>query len=76
MRKRVIVSFITDDPDPRMDQITQETKSLIGNFLRDNGFTHTVIFPGIDAAEGQEFVVNFPPVWIDTSDYNNWENKE
>ena len=73
MKKRIILSCIIEDENTEIEELTNKTKSMLGEALRNCGGTHVTIFPGVDSNEGQEFVVNFPPVWIDTSDYNNWE---
>jgi hypothetical protein len=75
MKKRVIVSFITEDNSENVETLSKETCYLIGNTLEEKGFTHIVVFPGLESETGQEFVVNFPPVFIDTSDYNNWDKE-
>jgi len=75
MRKRVVVSFVTEDDSIDKRTLSKETRYLIGNTLKEKGFTHIVLFPGLDVNTGHEFVINFPPVSIDTSDYNNWERE-
>lgn len=74
MRKRIIISCIVDDLSVKIEDLTNETKSKLGNALKQNGATHIVIFPGLDCNQGQEFIVDLPPVLIDTSEYNNWED--
>jgi hypothetical protein len=75
MRKRVIISCIVDDLSAKIEDLTNETKSKLGNALKQKGATHVVIFPGLDCNQGQEFTVDLPPVLIDTSEYNNWEDQ-
>jgi len=73
MKKRVIVSFIVTDDNESEEALSIETKKLIGNTLKDKGFTKIVIIPGLNEDTGQEFILNFPPIQLDTSTYNDWE---
>ena len=73
MKKRIVVSFIAEDSEKITQELTDETKKLIGNTLTNIGFTHIAIFPGLESEMGQEFSVTFPPLILDISDYKTWE---
>jgi hypothetical protein len=76
MKKRVVVSFVQEDDSSDLPTLSASNKKLVGNALSALGVTHIVFCPGLDSNIGQEVAIVFPPVYLDTTDYKNWDKDE